>query len=104
MPHWLWRLDNICYPEFPDLVKEKIKKLPSVYFKQHCWVTVEPGEPCINEVIEIIGHKKLIFGTDFPHVDHLDINPQQLFDASSGLIEDQLRDIFEHNPLDLFEG
>lgn len=102
VPHWLWRLDNICFPEFPTLVQDSMKKLPSEYFKQHCWVAVEPGEPCINEVIRWIGHEKLIFGTDFPHPDHLDFDPRQLFDSSLALTEDRLRDIFEHNPIALF--
>ena len=22
LPHWLWRLDNVCYPEFPALVRD----------------------------------------------------------------------------------
>ena len=76
IPYWLWRMDNICHPEVPELVAKTMPKKPSEYFKQHCWVTVEPGEPCIDEVIRIVGHERLIFGTDFPHLDHLDLEPE----------------------------
>lgn len=104
VPHWLWRLDNICYSEFPSLVSENIKMLPSEYFKRHCWVDFEVGEPCIDEFVNLVGHEKLIFGTDFPHPDHLDFDFKEAFGKNSGLSEDQIRDIFENNPLDLFEG
>jgi uncharacterized protein len=104
VPHWLWRLDNICYPEFPSLVKDTIKKLPSAYFKQHCWVAIEPNEPCIAEVIRYIGHEKLIFGTDFPHPDHLGFDLEKDFNAHPELSVAMLKDIFEKNPIDLFEA
>ena len=37
VPYWLWRLDNVCYPEFPTLIKDKIKLLPSKYFRRNFW-------------------------------------------------------------------
>ena len=104
VPHWLWRLDNICYPEFPELLKGKVEKPPSQYFKQHCWVAVEPGEPCLGEFISVVGHDKILFGSDYPHIDHLHLDPYELFDPSLDLSEAQLKDIFENNPLALFEG
>ena len=55
-------------------------------------------------MIKLIGHEKLIFGTDYPHPDHLDLDLQKLFDPSLALTEDVLRDIFENNPIDLFEA
>ena len=103
VPYWLWRLDNICYPEFPSLVEDNIKKLPSEYFKQHCWVTMELHEPCIAEVIRYIGHKNLMFGSDYPHTDHLAFDPKSDFSDRPEFTEAILKDIFENNPVDLFE-
>ncbi|GAA6167841.1 amidohydrolase family protein [Sessilibacter corallicola] len=74
IPSWLWRLDNICYPEFPSLIKDNIKMLPSEYFKRHCWVTLEIGEPCLKNVIDTIGINKILYGSDFPHPDHIQFN------------------------------
>ena len=70
VPHWLWRLDNICYPEFPTLIKDNIKMPPSEYFKRQCWVAVEIGEPCLRQVVNSIGCEKLLYGSDYPHPDH----------------------------------
>lgn len=103
VPHWLWRLDNICYNEFPSLIKETIKMLPSEYFKRHCWVAIEPGEPNLRETINWIGHKKLLFGSDFPHPDHAHIDVNNISHECPTLTEIELKDMLENNPQDLFE-
>ncbi len=102
VPHWLWRLDNICYPEFPSLVQDNIKMLPSEYFKRQCWVAIEIGEPCLREVIDMIGHKKLLYGSDFPHPDHSHFTTEDIFDQLSDLTESEIRDIFESNAQDFY--
>ena len=105
IPYWLWRLDNICYPEFPYLTNDTIKMLPSEYFKRHCWVSIEPGEPCLTEVIKMIGHKKLLFGSDFPHLDHLHLHTPSVFDELKPLLtEAQIEDILVNNAEDFFSS
>ncbi|CAM4197703.1 amidohydrolase family protein [Pseudoalteromonas byunsanensis] len=99
--HWLWRLDNICYNEFPSLTKNNIKMLPSEYFKRHCWVGLEIGEP-IADTLNIIGHQKLIFGSDYPHPDHLHFDLASIQDEMPILSTEQIRDILENNPKALF--
>jgi len=103
IPHWLWRLDNICYPEFQSLTKTNIKMLPSEYFKRQCWVAIEPGEPNLRETVKWIGHKRLLFGSDFPHPDHAHIDISNISSECSELTELELHDILENNPLDFFE-
>ncbi|KAF7764208.1 hypothetical protein PCIT_b0143 [Pseudoalteromonas citrea] len=100
--HWLWRLDNICYNEFPSLTKESITMLPSEYFKRHCWVGVEIGEP-LKDTLESIGHKKLIFGSDYPHPDHLHFDLTEIAQKLPELNNKQLTDILENNPKALFD-
>lgn len=102
LPHWLWRLDNICFPEFSSLTREHIKMLPSEYFKRQCWVTIELDEPCLAQAAEAVGHDRLLFATDFPHPDHNDfeLTPDstvcQVFD------EIQLADVLYHNATRFF--
>jgi len=103
IPHWLWRLDNICYPQFKSLTKKNIKMLPSEYFKRQCWVAIEPGEPNLRETVKWIGHKRLLFGSDFPHPDHAHIDISNISSECSELTELELHDILENNPLDFFE-
>ncbi|MBQ4849532.1 amidohydrolase family protein [Pseudoalteromonas sp. MMG013] len=103
LPSWLWRLDNICFPEFPSLVESNIKMLPSEYFKRQCWVGIELGEPCLREVINIIGHKKLLYGTDFPHPDHLHFTTENITEQLSELSETECIDITINNGREFYE-
>lgn len=98
VPHWLWRLDNICYPEFPELVAQNIKMLPSEYFKRQCWVAVELEEPCLRQTIDIIGADRLLFGTDFPHPDHLDFDVSDIGGSCADLTADEVQLMAEVNP------
>lgn len=69
LPYWLWRLDE----EYNNLaweVKDSVKMKPSEYFRRQCFISVEPSEPYLSEVIAYIGSDNLIFGSDFPHIDH----------------------------------
>ncbi len=69
LPYWLWRLDeeyDNLYWEVVDTVKMK----PSEYFRRQCFISLEPSEPSIAEVIQSIGTDNLLFGSDYPHVDH----------------------------------
>ncbi|MEQ8279989.1 MAG: amidohydrolase family protein [Deltaproteobacteria bacterium] len=70
LPYWLWRLDHVEYAQHRDEVREHVCRPPSQYFRRQCWVTVEPSEPGLDRVVEIVGADRLLFGTDFPHLDH----------------------------------
>lgn len=102
LPHWLWRLDNICYPEFQRLTQQNITMLPSEYFKRQCWIGIEIEEPCLREVANLIGHDKLLFGTDFPHPDHLNIDISDIHASCTGLTSDEIDDIVYTNAKALF--
>jgi uncharacterized protein len=68
VPFWLHRLDY----EFEQLrgeVRGHVNHRPSEYFKRQCWVSVEADEP-IAQLLQNPGVDRLVFGTDYPHVDH----------------------------------
>lgn len=102
VPYWLWRLDNICYPEFPSLVEDNIKMLPSEYFKRQCWVAIELGEPCLREVINVIGHEKLLYGSDFPHPDHLQFTTDNIKAQLSELTDLEIDCLLNGNAREFF--
>lgn len=69
LPYWLWRLDE----EYKNLdwdIQENVKMKPSEYFQRQCFISIEPDEPCIQQVIDCIGSDNLLFGSDYPHIDH----------------------------------
>ena len=43
---------------------------PSEYFRRQCYIAVDPSEPYLTQIIEYIGSDNLIFGSDYPHMDH----------------------------------
>ena len=43
---------------------------PSDYFRRQCWISCEPDEPYIGEVLDFIGEDRLLFASDYPHPDH----------------------------------
>ncbi|WP_437678787.1 amidohydrolase family protein [Sorangium sp. So ce131] len=98
LPYWLHRLDEIEYAHLSGEVAETVKRKPSEYFKRQCFVAVEPGEPYLPALIEHIGADNLLFGTDFPHLDH----DNDIVDKALGLLkvlpEAVVRKILWDNP------
>jgi predicted TIM-barrel fold metal-dependent hydrolase len=69
LPFWLHRLDTE-YERFAGELKGRVCLKPSEYFKRQCWVSIEPDEPCLAQLLEHPGAGRLVFGSDYPHVDH----------------------------------
>jgi uncharacterized protein len=80
LPYWLWRLDEVEYKHLAGEVAEYVQRKPSDYFRRQCFVAVEPDEPHLPETIRLIGTDNVVFGTDFPHIDH-----------DAGIVRDTLR-------------
>lgn len=70
LPSWLWRLDELAYRYASADVARHVRRKPSEYFRRQCFISVEPGEPGLEEVVRCVGEDCLLFGSDFPHVDH----------------------------------
>jgi predicted TIM-barrel fold metal-dependent hydrolase len=71
VPYWLWRLDSE-YAHLSREVEENVRVPPSTYFRRHAWVAAEPDEPYLSALVDFVGTDRVLFGTDFPHVDHSD--------------------------------
>lgn len=70
MVHWLWRLDDLEYAHLADEVALTVKRPPSEYFRRQCAIGFEPAEPFLDQTISWLGEDRLMFGSDFPHLDH----------------------------------
>lgn len=69
LPYWLGRLDN-RFELLANEVRGRVNRPPSEYFRRQCWIAFEPDEPMLAEMVAAIGPQRVVFGTDFPHVDH----------------------------------
>jgi predicted TIM-barrel fold metal-dependent hydrolase len=69
LPYWLFRLDEE-YQQLAGEVEGAVTMAPSAYFRRQCFAAFEPGEPGLAQVVRYVGEESLVFGTDFPHLDH----------------------------------
>jgi predicted TIM-barrel fold metal-dependent hydrolase len=69
LPYWLSRLDGE-YRQLGWEVSENVRMKPSDYVRRQCYVSCDPGEPGLEDVLDLLGEDRLLFGSDFPHVDH----------------------------------
>jgi uncharacterized protein len=104
MPYWLWRLDHVEYRHLRNELGTRIKRPPSEYFARQCYVAFEPGEALLPETAKALGPGRLVFGSDFPHVDHDRTIVDSLFHSSAteaALFPDQLKAALWDSPVEL---
>jgi uncharacterized protein len=97
VPFWLHRLDY----EFGELrgeLRGRVERKPSEYFVRQCWVSAEPDEP-LAELVKNPGAARLLFGTDYPHVDH---SLDGMASMRAALAPEAARGILSDNPLELY--
>ena len=49
--------------------KTGLKMLPTEYFKRQCWISFDPDETTIPDMVKRYGADKFMWATDFPHWD-----------------------------------
>lgn len=68
LPWLLYRLDERAKLHGP-LADVPLSKKPSDYFLGQCFISVDPDETLVTDVVERIGDNNLIISTDYPHID-----------------------------------
>ena len=48
---------------------DKIKRKPSEYLAENVWYVAEPQERTINAMMDLVGEDKILWGSDYPHID-----------------------------------
>ena len=66
VPHWLGWMDSKY-----DMLRfeSKMKRPPSEYFERQCFVSGEPDEWTFAATAQLVGAHKLVWGSDYPHVE-----------------------------------
>ncbi len=65
---FLDRADAIC--ETPTGIMANMKRLPSEYFRDQCFISGDPDETALAHVIDHVGADCFMWATDYPHPDH----------------------------------
>jgi uncharacterized protein len=70
-PYLMDRLDA-KYEAFRDILD--LPKRPSEYIRSNIYFVAEQGERTIGEALCLVGDDRILWGSDYPHVDALNIN------------------------------
>lgn len=99
LPYWLWRLDEVEYRGLAGEVEANVRRKPSAYFRRQGFIALEPDEPYLPELLPWIGADNLVFGTDFPHLDHDAGVVEQALALRHRISGEVLRKILWDNPI-----
>jgi predicted TIM-barrel fold metal-dependent hydrolase len=72
--------------------------MPSEYFRRQCFIAVEPSEPYLSQLIDYIGSDNIIFGSDYPHMDHKPDIVSQVLKLEKDLAKETVEKILADNP------
>lgn len=101
LPYWLWRLDHLEYAQLRGEVRLRVRRPPSEYFQRQCWIALEPGEAMLDRVVLDLGAPRMVFGSDFPHLDHGQGIVGEMFAQQATLGDAALRTILWDSPCGL---
>lgn len=68
LPWLLYRLDERAKLHGP-LADVPLSRKPSDYFLQQCFISVDPDEYLVTDVVKRIGDDNIVISTDYPHID-----------------------------------
>lgn len=65
-----WMLDRLALTyDVDERSRSKTKRHPTEYFAENIYVTVDPTEKDLGHLVDRLGSKNLMLGTDYPHGD-----------------------------------
>lgn len=82
LPFWLDTLDD-RWTKFGNTSKYKLQQLPSEYFFANCFVSIDPDERLLADVVARTGSRNLLFASDWPHHDSLYPQATKSFNAQA---------------------
>lgn len=100
LPHWLGRLEE-TYDKFALLSKHH-KRRPIETFRAQCWISGEPADLGLRPTIDLIGCDRVVFGSDWPHMDGAWPDPIAIVRDRDDLDEQMRRAILLDGPASLF--
>ena len=65
---WLDRLDH-KYEAIIQGVPNRLKMRPSEYFRRQCLISADPDETMTGDLVRKFGDDKVIWASDYPHID-----------------------------------
>jgi predicted TIM-barrel fold metal-dependent hydrolase len=101
LPWLLYRLDERAKLHGP-LADVPLSKKPSDYFFQQCFISMDPDEYLVTDVIQRIGDDNILISTDYPHIDAHFPHALDEFFEMDGIGESSRRKILWDNCVRLY--
>lgn len=76
------RLDE-KYAALGDIAPMPMK--PSNYIRRNCWFVAEPEERTIGSMLDLVGGDRILWGSDYPHIDSTLAAPRLIRESVQGL-------------------
>jgi len=75
---------------------------PSDYVKRNCYFVAEPEEHTIDAMLGLIGEDKILWGSDYPHIDSTLEAPNLIRESVAGLSQERREAVLGGNAVKLF--
>lgn len=75
---------------------------PSDYFRRNIWVVAEPEERTIGSVMDLLGEDRVLWGSDFPHIDSTLEAPRLIRENTAALSAERQRKLLGANARGVF--
>ena len=102
LPWLLYRLDERAKLHGP-LADVPLSQKPSDYFLKQCFISMDPDEYLVSDVIKRMGDENILISTDYPHIDAHFPHALDEFFAIDGLSESSRRKILWDNCARLYD-
>jgi predicted TIM-barrel fold metal-dependent hydrolase len=68
--YWLDRMDTVYASPQGMALRPILPEKPSAYFARQCWISGDPDETYLADIIPRVGQDRFFWASDFPHPDH----------------------------------
>jgi len=102
LPWLLYRLDERAELHGP-LADVPLSLKPSEYFRRQCYISVDPDERLVADVIRRLGDDNIVISTDYPHIDAHFPHAIDTFLEIEGIGRESMRKILWDNCARLYQ-
>ncbi|EHB48704.1 amidohydrolase 2 [Mycolicibacterium rhodesiae JS60] len=100
LPHWLGRMEE-TYDKFALVLKSHDRR-PIETFVDQCWISGEPADLGLAHTVELVGAKRVLFASDWPHMDGAWPDPIVIVRDRADLSDQDKRDLLVHGAAEFF--
>jgi predicted TIM-barrel fold metal-dependent hydrolase len=83
-------------------VAPKLELKPSEYLRRNVWYVAEPDERTIGAMCALVGEERILWGSDYPHIDSTLDAPRKIRESVAGLTPSQRSRVLGANAVELF--